>query len=71
MDKDLSLKFAEDKAKKVEEISHQIRLAQYSSLIVVETSPSLAAVTHEDMSVTHGLREEPLVIITHEEHSKL
>ena len=71
MDKDLSLKFAEDKAKKVEEISHQIILAQYSSLIVVETSPSLAVVKHENMSGTHVLREEPLVIIMHEEHSNL
>jgi hypothetical protein len=29
------------------------------------------SVTHEGMSGTHDLREEPLVMILHEEHSEL
>jgi hypothetical protein len=31
----------------------------------------MAAITHEDVSSTHDLREEPLVMVKHEEHSDL
>jgi hypothetical protein len=42
-----------------------------SSSLTVETPSSLAVMTHEGMSGTHGLREEPLVIIPYDEHSEL
>jgi hypothetical protein len=70
MDRDLSLKFVEDKEREVEELCYQLSLARSSSLIV-ETQSYLVAMTHEGMSGTHGLREEPLVMIPYEEHSEL
>jgi hypothetical protein len=46
-------------------------LAHSSSLTIMETPISLTTMTHEGMSGTHDLREEPLVTIPHEEHSNL
>jgi hypothetical protein len=71
MDRDLALKFVEDKEREIEELCYQLSLACSSSLTVVKTPSSLAVVTHEGMSGTHDLREEPLVTIPHEEHSEL
>jgi hypothetical protein len=71
MDRDLALKFVEDKEREVEELCYQLSLAHSSSLIATETPSSLEAVTHEGVSDTHDLREEPLVVIPHEEHSEL
>ena len=65
MDRDLSLKFAEDKARQFEEISYQLILAHSSLLEATKTLSSLVVVTHEDMSGTHGLREEPHMMIFH------
>jgi hypothetical protein len=70
MDRDLALKFVEDKEREVEELCYQLSLACSSSL-TTETPSSLVVVTHEGMSGTHDLREEPLVTIPHEEHSEL
>jgi hypothetical protein len=42
-----------------------------SSSLTTKTPSSLEVVTHEGMSGTHDLREEPLVTIFHEEHSEL
>jgi hypothetical protein len=71
MDMDLDVKFVEEKEREVEELCYQLSLACSSSLTVSETPSYLVAMTHEDMSATHDLREEPLVTISHEEHSKL
>jgi hypothetical protein len=70
MDRDLALKFIEDKEREVEELCYQLSLACSSSL-TTETPSSLAAMTHEGVSGTHDLREEPFVMIPHEEHSEL
>jgi hypothetical protein len=70
MDRDLALKFIEDKEREVEELCYQLSLTCFSSL-TTETPSSLAVVTHEGVSGTHDLREEPLVMISHEEHSEL
>jgi hypothetical protein len=70
MDKDLSIKFAEDKEREVEELCYQLSLARSSSL-TTETPSSLVAVTHEGVSGPDDLREEPLVTIPHDEHSEL
>jgi hypothetical protein len=70
MDKDLSLKFIEDKGREVEDICYQLSLAHSSSL-TTETPSYLAVMTHEGISVIHDLREEPLVIILDEDHSDL
>jgi hypothetical protein len=69
MDKDLSLKFVEDKERDIEELCHQLSLSHSSSLIIAETPSSLAVVTNEGVGGTHDLREEPLVTILHEERS--
>ena len=71
MDRDLALKFVEDKEREIEEICCQLSLACSSSLTTTETPTSLAIVTHEHISGTHDLREEPLMTIPHEKHSKL
>jgi hypothetical protein len=71
MDRDLALKFVEDKERKIEELCYQLSLAHSSLLTTAETSSSLAVVTHESVSGTHDLREEPLVTILHEKHSEL
>jgi hypothetical protein len=70
MDMDLSLKFAEDKEREIEKFCYQLSLACSSSLII-ETPSSLIVVTHEGMSGTHDVRDEPLVMIPHEEHLEL
>jgi hypothetical protein len=70
MDRDLALKFVEDKEREVEELCYQLSLAHSSSL-TTKTPSSLAIVTHEGVSGTHDLREEPFVTIPHEEHSEL
>jgi len=67
MDRDLALKFVEDKEREVEELCYQLILACSSSL-TTETPSSSATVTHEGVSGTHDLREEPLVTVLHEEH---
>ena len=71
MDRDLALKFVEDKDREVEELCYQLSLARSSSLTTTETPSSLAIVKHEGMSGTHDLREEPLVTILYKEHSEL
>jgi hypothetical protein len=71
MDRDLSLKFIEDKEREIEDLCYQLSLENSSSLTEEETSPYLVVVTHESMSGTPDLREEPLVMISHEEHSEL
>jgi hypothetical protein len=71
MDRDLALKFIEDKEREIEELCYQLSLAHSSSLTTTKTPSSLAVVTHEGMSGTHDLREEPLVTIPHEENSEL
>jgi hypothetical protein len=71
MDRDLALKFIEDKEREIEELCYQLSLAHSSSLTATKTSSSLVAMTHESMSGTHDLREEPLVTIPHEEYSGL
>jgi hypothetical protein len=71
MDRDLALKFIEDKEREIEELCYQLSLAHSSSLTAAETPSYLAVVTHEGMSGTHDLRKEPLVTIPHKEHSKL
>jgi hypothetical protein len=68
MDRDLALKFVEDKEREFEELCYQLSLAHSSSL-TTETPSSLAVMTHEGMIGTHDLNEEPLVMISHEEHS--
>jgi hypothetical protein len=47
MDRDLALKFIEDKEREIEELCYQLSLAHSSSLTTTETPSSLAAVTHE------------------------
>jgi hypothetical protein len=71
MDRDLSLKFFEDKEREVEDICYQLILACSSSLKVVETPSFLAFVTHQCVSGTHDSREESFVMISHKKHSKL
>jgi hypothetical protein len=71
MDRDLALKLVEDKEREIEEFCYQLSLARSSSLTVAETPSSLAIVAHEGMSNTHDLREEPLVMILHEENLEL
>jgi hypothetical protein len=60
MDRDLALKFIEDKEREVKQLHYQLSWAHSSSLTIV---------IHEGMSGTHDLREEPLLTILHEEHS--
>jgi hypothetical protein len=70
MDRNLALKFSEDKEREVEELCYQLRLARSSSL-TEKTPTSLAVMIHEGVNGTHDFREESLVMIPHEEHSKL
>jgi hypothetical protein len=71
MDRDLSLELIEDKEREIGELCYHLSMAQYSSLVAVETPSYLEVVTHMGMSGTRDLREEPLVTIPHEENSKL
>jgi hypothetical protein len=57
-----------DKEREVEELCYQLSLAHSSS---TKTPLSLVAMTHEDVSGTHDLREDPFETIPHEEHSEL
>ena len=68
MDRDLALKFAEDKEREIEKLCYQLSLAHSSSL-TTETPSSLEVVTHEGMSGPPNLREDPLVMISQKEHS--
>jgi hypothetical protein len=45
MDRNLALKFVEDKEREIEELCYQMSLAHSSSLIVAEISSSVAVVT--------------------------
>jgi len=44
---------------------------EHSSSSTKETQSSMATITHEDVSGTHYLMEEHLVMVKHEEHSDL
>jgi hypothetical protein len=52
----------------VDELCMELILAHYSSS-TTETQSSMKAITHEDVSGTHDLREEHLVMVKHEDHS--
>jgi hypothetical protein len=58
-DRDLALKFVEDKAGEVEELHYQLSLV-HSSPLTAETPSDLAAMIQASVSVTHDMREEPL-----------
>jgi hypothetical protein len=70
MDRDLALKFVEDKDCEVEELHYQLSLV-CSSPLPVETPSDLVASIQAGVSVTHDVREEPLVMSLNEEHSEL
>jgi hypothetical protein len=70
MDRDLVLKFVEDKEREVEELHYQLSVA-LSSPLTAGTPSSLAVVTQEGVSVKHDVREEPLMMSLDEEHSEL
>jgi hypothetical protein len=70
MDRDLALKFVKDKAGEVEEVRYQLSLL-CSSPLMAETPSDLAAMIQANVSVTHDMREEPLVTSSNEESSKL
>jgi hypothetical protein len=71
MDRDLSLNFIEENESEIEDICYHLSLACSSSLKTTKTSSSLVVMTYEGMSGTHDLREMPLVMIPHEDHSWL
>jgi hypothetical protein len=71
MDRDLALKFTEDKEREIEDIYYLLSMTHSSSLTTTTTLSSLAIVMHEIMSDTHDLRKEPLVMIPHKEKSYL
>jgi hypothetical protein len=70
MDRDLVLKFAEDKEREVEELNYQLSVTLCSPLTTGNPS-SLAVVTQEGVSVTHDVREESLMMSPEKEHSEL
>jgi hypothetical protein len=70
MDRDLVLKFVEDKEREDEELHYQLSVA-LSSPLTTGTPSSLTVVTQEDVSVTHDVREEPLMMSPDKEHSEL
>jgi hypothetical protein len=70
MDRDLVLKFVEDKGREVEEINYQLRVA-LSSPLIVGTPSSLATMTQEGVSVSLDVREEPLMMSSDEENYEL
>jgi hypothetical protein len=70
MDRDLALKFVEDKEREVEEVHYQLGLA-HSSPLMTDTPSSLAAVTQESGSLTHDVREETLMMSQDEEQSEM
>jgi hypothetical protein len=69
MDRDLAIKFVEDKEGEVEELRYQLSLVRTSPL-TVETPSDLAAMIQAGVSVMHDMREEPLVTSSNEEHSE-
>jgi hypothetical protein len=69
MDRDLALKFVEDKEGEVEELLYQLSLV-CSSPLTVETPSDLATMIQASVSVTHDMRGEPLVTSSNEKHSK-
>jgi hypothetical protein len=52
MDRDLALKFVEDKEREIEEFCYHLSVAHSSSLTARKTPSYLAVVTHEIMSGT-------------------
>jgi hypothetical protein len=70
MDRDLALKFIEYKAREVEELHYQLSLVR-SSPLATETPSDSATIIQAGVSVTHDMREEPLVTSSDEGHSKL
>jgi len=54
----------------VDEICVELILA-HSSSSTTKTQSSMAPITHEDVSGTHDLREEPFVMVKHGERSYL
>jgi hypothetical protein len=63
VDMDLALNFVEDKEREVEELCYQLGLAHSSPLM--KNTPSPLAV------VTHGVREETLMMSQDEENSEI
>jgi hypothetical protein len=70
MDKELVLKFVEDKEREVDELHYQLGLAHYSPLMT-DTPSYLEAVTQENVSLTHDVREETLMMSQDEEQSEM
>jgi hypothetical protein len=70
IDRNISLKFAKDKDMGVEDLFYKLSL-EFSSSLTTKNPSYLASLTHEVMIDTHDLREEPLVMIPHEEHLEL
>jgi hypothetical protein len=70
MDRDLALKFVEDNDSEVEKLHYQLSLVR-SSPLPSETPSGLVASIQVGVSVTHDVREEPLVMGSDEEHSVL
>jgi hypothetical protein len=69
MNRDLALKFVEDKEGEVEELHYQLSLV-HSSPLTIETPSYLATMIHACVSVMHDTREEPLLMSSDEEHSE-
>jgi hypothetical protein len=57
MDRDLALKFIEDKGREIEEFCYQLSMEHSSSLTTTKTPSSLVVLTHEGMSGTHDMRD--------------
>jgi hypothetical protein len=53
-----------------DELCGELSLA-HSSSSTTENQSYMVDITHEDVSGTHFLREEALVMVKHEEHSNL
>jgi hypothetical protein len=70
MDRDLVLKFVEDKEREVEELHYHPSVA-LSSPLIARIPSSLATVIQEGVTVTHDVREEPLMMSPDEDHSEL
>ena len=66
MDRDLVLKFVEDKEREVEELHYHPSVA-LSSPLIARIPSSLATVIQEGVTVTHDVREDPLMMISDEE----
>jgi hypothetical protein len=66
MDRELVLKFVEDKESEVEELHYQLSVT-LSSPLTTMTPSSLESMTQEGMSVKHDVREDPLMMSSNEE----